>query len=1115
LEQSWARRHTLGREDTLTYVKKGTVHETDPRSAPGVERLGGLRALEEMLAAARSAGSPEFRLVSTSLGVVESARCVVAWPQQAPMLSDVVPLFETLGLRLEEHRPLRMERAEPGGRYVDEFGLRFTATVLDADVARLVEEALVASSTGRAETDGFNRLVLVADLGWREVSVLRAASRYLRQAGLTLSQPYFEQTLARHPEFARLLVDLFTARFDPRLAHAERHTEKLDIQLAVVLEQAVTLDEDRILRGLRDFVHAIVRTNYFQHIAGAPKRHLAFKLNTSRLPMLPRPRPLVETFVYSPTVEGLHLRGGRVARGGIRWSDRPEDFRNEVLGLMKAQMVKNAVIVPAGAKGAFVVKQPIDGLDRESIDRVVRDSYATFIRGLLDITDNIVGGDAAHPADTVVLDEPDPYLVVAADKGTAALSDLANAVAAEYQFWLGDAFASGGSSGYDHKAMGITARGAWESVRRHFHEMGLDVDRDEFTVAGIGDMSGDVFGNGMLLSRCIRLVAAFDHRHVFLDPEPDAETSHVERQRLYHLPHSSWADYDSHLISTGGGVYPRSAKAIKVTPQVRERLCVSSDVTVMTPQEMVRAILQAPVDLLWNGGIGTYVKASGEQHSEVGDPANDPVRVDARNLRCRVVGEGGNLGFTQLARTEYALAGGRINSDFIDNSAGVDTSDHEVNIKILLDGAVADGELPAGERNALLARMEPEVAVVVLEHNRLQTQAISVAEAHAPVLLDQHVQLIRNLEQAADLDRRLENLPDEKTINDRRNRGSALTRPEIAVLLAYAKNLVCEELLASDVPEDPALRHVLHHYFPVELRTRFPDRIFRHPLAREIIATLLANELIDHVGPGFLYRIEEHTGVGTADAARAYAIGWAVYRLQELWEAVDQGNGRISAKTQHRILREQQRLLERVATWLLRHRRPPLDIGVETARFSAPTQELERIFPKVMLGDQRVRFDGVVAEFTSEGVDLAMARRVAALAPLSVSLDLAELSSTMGRSLVDVASIHFRLDAELQLDWLREHVRGVAAETHWTLMAKAALRDELGVQHRRLVSAALRTHADIVDPAHVVAGWLTANHARVQRCVATFAELRQQPQMDVAMLTVAVQELQNLAQTGG
>jgi glutamate dehydrogenase len=1091
------------------------VHETDPRSAPGLAQLGGSRALHEMLAAARTTGKPEFRLVSTSAGAAESARCVVAWPQQAPMLSDVVPLFETLGLRLEEHRPLLVEKAEPGGRCVDEFGLRFTTTVLDADLARLVEEALVASSTGRAETDGFNRLVLVAGLGWREVSVLRAASRYLRQAGLTLSQPYFEQTLARHPEFARMLVDIFTARFDPRFAHAERHTEKLDIELAAVLERAVTLDEDRILRGLRDFLHAIVRTNYFQHIAGARKRHLAFKLDTSRLPMLPRPRPLVDTFVYSPIVEGLHLRGGRVARGGIRWSDRPEDFRNEVLGLMKAQMVKNAVIVPAGAKGAFVVKHRIEGLDRESIDRVVRESYATFIRGLLDITDNIVDSNVVHPADTVVLDEPDPYLVVAADKGTAALSDLANSVSAEYRFWLGDAFASGGSSGYDHKAMGITARGAWESVRRHFHELGLDVDRDEFTVVGIGDMSGDVFGNGMLLSRRIRLVAAFDHRHVFLDPNPDAETSHLERQRLHHLPHSSWADYDPQLISPGGGVYPRSAKAIKVTPQVRERLRIDSDVTAMTPQEMVRAILQTPVDLFWNGGIGTYVKASGEQHSDVGDPANDAVRVDAQSLRCRVVGEGGNLGFTQIARTEYALTGGRINSDFIDNSAGVDTSDHEVNIKILLDGAVADGELPAGERDALLARMEPEVAAAVLEHNRLQTQAISVAEAHAPVLLDQHVQLIRNLEQAADLDRRIENLPDEQTINDRRKRGSALTRPEIAVLLAYSKNLVREELLASDVPEDPALRHVLHHYFPAELQARFPDRIFRHPLAREIIATELANELIDHVGPGFLYRIEEHTGAGTADAARAYAIGWAVYRLQELWEAVDQRDERISAQTQHRILREQQRLLERAATWLLRHRRLPLDIGAETARFSAPTQDLERILPEVIVGDKRVRFDKIVGDLTSEGLEVTLARRVAALAPLSVSLDLAELSSATDRNLVDVASIHFGLDAELQLDWLQEHVRDVATETHWTLMAKAALRDEFGVQHRRLVSAALRTHAGIDDPAQVVAGWLTANQARVQRCVGTFAELRQQPQMDVAMLTVALQELRDLAQTGG
>ncbi|HLJ08565.1 MAG TPA: NAD-glutamate dehydrogenase domain-containing protein, partial [Acidimicrobiia bacterium] len=668
--------------------------------------------------------------------------------------------------------------------------------------------------------DGFNRLVLGAGLTGREVAILRAYSKYLRQVGSAFSQAYMERTLAGNPHIARLLVELFHARFDPaRLPDPEDEASGLGKRLEAAIDAVASLDEDRILRSFLALVQATLRTNWFQsHPAGHP---VAFKLDPAQVPDLPLPRPRYEIFVCSPRVEGVHLRGGRVSRGGLRWSDRREDFRTEVLGLMKAQMVKNAVIVPVGAKGGFVLKRPPAApaggtADREALAAEVAACYRDFVSALLDLTDNIAGGEVVHPPAVYAYDSDDPYLVVAADKGTATFSDLANSISAEYGFWLGDAFASGGSSGYDHKKMGITAKGAWESVKRHFRDFGVDADTAPITVAGIGDMSGDVFGNGMLCSRSLRLVAAFDHRHVFIDPDPDPERSAAERERLFNLARSSWADYDPSVISAGGGVFPRSAKAIPLSPEARAAL--GTDADVLRPAELIKAVLRAPVDLLWNGGIGTYVKASTETHGDAGDKANDAVRIDAGELRARVVGEGGNLGFTQRARVEYALAGGRINTDAIDNSAGVDCSDHEVNIKILLDAVVADGEMTGRQRDRLLAEMTDEVAAMVLRDNYDQTGALAVARAQAAAMVDVHTRYLRKLESEGSLDRAIEFLPGDDVLAQRRSARTGLTTPEFAVLLAYTKLDVAHRLLASDACEDPWFERELVAYFPTPLR---------------------------------------------------------------------------------------------------------------------------------------------------------------------------------------------------------------------------------------------------------------------------------------------------------
>ncbi|HEX5613059.1 MAG TPA: NAD-glutamate dehydrogenase, partial [Burkholderiales bacterium] len=819
-------------------------------------------------------------------------------------LSESLPMLEHMGVRVMEERPYRLEQEGRAPIWIADFALAYAADPeLSLDSVReLFQQTFEGMWNGTIEADDFNRLVLRARLSAREILVLRAYAKYLRQTGFNLSEAYVQAALAAQPAIARLLVELFQRRFDPApVADRGLRCAEISARIEIALDAVSSLDEDRILRQYLALIQASLRTNYFQRAAdGSPKPYLSIKFDPAKVPGLPEPRPKFEVFVCSPRMEGVHLRGGKVARGGIRWSDRMEDFRTEILGLMKAQMVKNVVIVPVGSKGGFVVKRPPAGGDREALAKEGVACYATLLRGLLDLTDNLVGGKVVPQPHLVRHDGDDPYLVVAADKGTATFSDIANAVSREYGFWLDDAFASGGSAGYDHKKMGITARGAWESVKRHFRALGIDTQTTDFTVAGVGDMSGDVFGNGMLLSKHIRLVAAFDHRHVFLDPAPDAATSFAERERLFRLPRSSWADYDAKRISKGGGVWSRSAKSVPLSPEARAALGIQAEA--LTPNELISAILRAPVDLLYNGGIGTYVKSSRESNAEVGDRANDAIRVNGAQLRCKVVAEGGNLGFTQRGRIEYALAGGRIHTDAIDNSAGVDCSDHEVNIKILLGAVMHDGEMTEKQRNKLLADMTDEVAALVLRDNTFQTQSLAIAGAMAPGLLDAQERFLRSLERSGRLNRALEFLPSDEEIAERRAAKRGLTSPEAAVLLAYSKIALYDELIASDVPEEPTIATAIERYFPQPLREPYRKYIAAHPLRREIIATHVTNSMVNRVGSTFVHRMREETGASSADVVRAYMIAREVFGMVELWRAIEALDSRVPERVQTELV---------------------------------------------------------------------------------------------------------------------------------------------------------------------------------------------------------------------
>ena len=1031
-------------------------------------------------------------------------------------LSGSLPMLERMGVRILDEKSYAIEPEGKLPSYIHDFGMTHGQGGVENGgleieaVRALFEDAFTQVWRGDIESDDFNRLVLRARLSARQIVLLRAYCKYLKQAGFTFSQAYIEHTLAAHPAIAARLTDLFHARFDPaQVTAAKTRADELEAEIQVALDQVANLDEDRILRRYLAVIKATLRTNYYQMgVDGKPKPYLSFKLDPRLVPELPEPRPMFEIFVYSPRVEGIHLRGGKVARGGLRWSDRMEDFRTEVLGLMKAQMVKNAVIVPVGSKGGFVVKQPPAGGDRDAVLKEGIACYQTLLRGMLDLTDNLVGGKVVPPRDVVRQDGDDTYLVVAADKGTAAFSDIANGVSAEYGFWLGDAFASGGSVGYDHKKMGITAKGAWESVKRHFRELGIDTQTTDFTVAGVGDMSGDVFGNGMLLSKHIRLVAGFDHRHIFLDPSPDTAASFAERERLFNLPRSSWADYNAALISPGGDVFPRSAKSIAIRPEVKSVLGIADDS--LTPMELMRAILKAPVDLFYNGGIGTYVKAATETHADVGDRANDSIRINGRELRCRVVAEGGNLGFTQRGRIEYALAGGRINTDAIDNSAGVDCSDHEVNIKILLGAVVADGELTDKQRNKLLAEMTDEVGALVLTDNYYQPQSLSVMASNAPRLLDAQARFMRHLEKAGRLNRAVEFLPTEEEIAERRGKGQGLTRPESAVLLAYSKIALFDQLLDSDLLEDDYVATIMANYFPTALRQRYGEVMARHPLRREIIATVVVNGMLNRVGATFVNRAQEDTGAAPAEVVRAYILVRDIFRLDDLWRAIEALDNRVPADVQLRMLSDVGRLVLRATLWFLRRRRQRLPISDVVAIFAPGAAAVSGRLKELLSPTDLQALTDAERRLAEAGVPADLAMRAAPLDGIYSVLDIVEVSRETGRSVDLVAAVYFSLIGRLDLRWLYGQIGLLPADSHWQGLARAALRDDLASQLRALASGVLRLTPEDNTADALLAKWEVHYSAPMVRMREVMADLKIGQALDLAMLSVALRELRGL-----
>jgi glutamate dehydrogenase len=1034
-------------------------------------------------------------------------------------LSQSLPMLEHMGVQVMEERPFEVKRADGTELWLDDFGMSVPGCE-DIDIDGLrprFQETVLRTWRGDNENDDFNRLVLLAGLDWRGVSVLRAYARYMKQAAFTFSQAYIEQALAAHANIAADLVALFHARFDPALAD-ERDTtqERIAARIASALDDVSNLDEDRILRQYLALIEATLRTNFFQRAPdGGHKPVLSFKFDPSKVPGLAEPRPMFEIYVASPRVEGVHLRGGRVARGGLRWSDRMEDYRTEVLGLVKAQQVKNAVIVPVGSKGGFVLKRlPAAAAagDRDALMKEGIACYQAYLRGLLDLTDNLVGGRAAPPPDVVRHDGDDPYLVVAADKGTATFSDIANGISAEYGFWLGDAFASGGSAGYDHKKMAITARGAWESVKRHFRSLGHDTQTQAFTVVGVGDMSGDVFGNGMLLSRHIRLLAAFDHRHIFIDPNPDEASSFAERERLFALPRSSWADYDTSKISAGGGVWPRSAKSVPVSSEARLALGITGDTEHLTPGELMRAILLAPADLFYNGGIGTYVKAGTESHAECGDRANDAIRVNGAELRCKVVAEGGNLGCTQRGRIEYALRGGLINTDAIDNSAGVDCSDHEVNIKILLNAVVAEGELTPKQRDKLLAEMTDDVAALVLRDNTFQNQVLAVTRSRGVELIDEQGRYMRHLASAGRLNRKIEFLPGDDALTERLQARSGLTAPELAVLLAYNKMELYEQVLASDVPEDPYIATALERYFPLRLHEQFPGQIKRHPLRREIIATYVVNSMVNRVGPTFVHRLHEETGAAPPDIVRAYIGTRQAFDLVSLWQANEALDQTVGVQTQADITMASMRLIERGTVWLLHERDALRDLDATIRRFAPGVAEVGAGLERWLAAHERQALDAEVARLVSQGVPAALAQRVARLDAQMAALDIVEVGAEIGAAVGSVAGIYFGVGGRLDLGWLSEQIGQLPADSHWQGLARVAMRDDLSSLARALARSVLRTGeaAPAAQPSAMMGAWEAQREFQLARCRQLLSDLRPTPALDMAMLSVLLRELRSL-----
>ncbi len=1053
---------------------------------------------------------------------------------RAASLSQLLPMLQSMGVVVLEERPFTVTRPDGLPVWIYQFRISPHPTIpmastqaeRDATAERFAD-AVTAIWQGRVEIDRFNELVMRANLTWQQVVLLRAYAKYLRQANFPYSQSYIESVLNEYPSTARSLVTLFEALFDPAqsAASAGRDAQAAAAAVAADIDALVSLDTDRILRAFASLVQATLRTNYFVTRDGSARSRnvLSLKLNAQLIDELPLPRPKFEIFVYSPRVEGVHLRFGPVARGGLRWSDRRDDFRTEILGLVKAQAVKNAVIVPVGAKGGFVLKRaPLPTGDAATDRDALRDEgvacYQLFISGLLDVTDNVdhATGEVSAPAQVVRRDGDDAYLVVAADKGTATFSDIANDVAKSYGFWLGDAFASGGSVGYDHKAMGITAKGAWEAVKRHFLEMGVDTQTEDFTVIGVGDMSGDVFGNGMLLSKHIKLIAAFDHRHIFLDPSPEPAATWAERRRMFDLPRSSWDDYDKSLISEGGGVFSREQKAIPVSAQVRAALGLENpadgESAEMSPPNLIRAILQAPVDLLFNGGIGTYIKAEAESDADVGDRANDPVRVNGNQVRAKVIGEGGNLGVTARGRVEFDLSGGRINTDALDNSAGVDCSDHEVNIKILIDSLVTAGKVKADERTQLLESMTDEVAQLVLADNEDQNDLMGTSRANAVSMFPVHADQIRYLAERG-LNRELEVLPSEKEIQRRTDIGIGLTSPELATLMAHVKLALKEELLATELPDQDVFASRLPLYFPTPLRERFTPEIRSHQLRREIVSTMLINDLVDTAGITYAFRIADDVGVSSIDAVRTYVATDAIFGVGHMWRRIRAAN--LPVGLSDRLTLDTCRLIDRAGRWLLNYRPQPLAVGAEINRFAAKVKAMTPRMGEWLRGDDKAIVEQEAAEFAAQGAPQDLAYRVAVGLYRYSLLDIIDIADINDIDPAEVADTYFALMDRLGTDGLLTAVSQLPRNDRWHALARLAIRDDIYASLRSLCFDVLAVGEPDESGEEKIAEWEHTSASRVERASRTLDELRESGQMDLATLSVAARQIRRMTRTSG
>ncbi|WP_150142351.1 NAD-glutamate dehydrogenase [Candidatus Enterovibrio escicola] len=1027
---------------------------------------------------------------------------------EAIHLSDVMPMLENLGLRVIGESPYKVETSTGDVFWILDFSMLHSAGegFVLSEARHRFQDAFAKIWDGILESDGFNRLVLNAGLTGREVTILRSYARYMRQVAFPFSQAYIEDTLGSHVNLAQLLVKLFIKRFAPD-SKSEKEQCKIIQLIEDELEQVESLDDDRIIRRYMEMICATLRTNYFQKdaVTGELKDYFSFKLQPSNIPDIPKPVPVFEIFVYSPDIEGVHLRGGKVARGGLRWSDRQEDFRTEVLGLVKAQQVKNTVIVPVGAKGGFVCKKQYLFTGRDDLLAEGQRCYRIFIRGLLDITDNIVEGRLISPMSVVRYDEDDSYLVVAADKGTATFSDLANSVSEEYNFWQGDAFASGGSNGYDHKAMGITAKGAWESVKRHFREMDVDCQKTDITCVAIGDMSGDVFGNGMLLSKRIRLLVAFNHLHIFIDPNPDSSTSWVERDRLSKLSRSSWEDYNLNLISKGGGIFSRKAKAIELTSEIQKMLNVYKQT--MTPNELIKQVLKTNVDLLWNAGIGTYVKSEKETHTDVGDRANDALRVNGNELGAKVVSEGGNLGATQLGRIEYAMKGGRINTDFIDNVGGVDCSDNEVNIKILLNGLVSDGDLTYKQRNQLLTSMEYEVSKIVLDNAYCQSESISVTAAQKVSLLKEQIRFIHYLEKDGKLDRAMEYLPDDETLAERQLHGKGLTRPEIAVLLAYGKMALKEQLVMDDITNDPYFGELLPRYFPKELQRNYRSVMESHPLRGEIIATSLANQMSNEMGFNFVTRMQDETGSGVSDIASAYAVAREVFYFNQTFEDVRLLDNKVPTAVQYAILFRCRRMHRRATHWILRNSIKGQSIKGQVTFYKPAIKNLSDNLETYLVPSEIKEHEQQSAEYTKKGVPKSIADKVSSLPSLFAGLDLAQVSDKLDKPFDVVAKLYFVLGDTLSLHWFLKQITNQPVDNHWQALARSSFREDLAWQQRLLTGQILSGMKKGESAELGLESWMVGNAVSVGRWESTVAEFKVGSAHEFAKFSVALREL--------